>query len=78
MIEALTDIWSESGVSCNPSPEILFSNAVQCWALCQRRDVTVNEACLSFNCSPMLIREAVEHHPWMRLGPDDTIEHDGE
>lgn len=56
-----------------------FGNAVQVWAIAQNRmDITINEAALAFNVAPNLIRQAVEEHPWMFIGNDDVIEHDGE
>ncbi|MEX2629526.1 MAG: hypothetical protein WD341_06260 [Tistlia sp.] len=62
----------------------LFANAVQVWALEQRRTVTVRDAAEVFNCPDAMICEAIEDHPWMFVeGPDDdptkqTIEHEGE
>ena len=55
----------------------LFGNAVQVWAVAQNRPVTVDEAALTFNVAPELIRQAVEEHGWMYLR-GDRIEHDGE
>jgi len=55
----------------------LFANAVQVWSTAQGRAVTVDEAALTFNVRPELIRQAVEWHPWMLLA-GDVIEHDGE
>ena len=57
---------------------LMFSNAVQVWAIGQGREVTVSEAALAFNVEPKLIRQAVEDHPWMFIGNDDVIEHEGE
>ena len=57
----------------------LFAWAVQVWALCQdRAGVTVAEAALAFNATPECVRAAVAWHPFMFLGPADSIEHDGE
>lgn len=56
---------------------IEFGNALQMWALCQHRDVTVREAALAFNATEAVIRQAVEEHYWMFL-LGDKIEHDGE
>ena len=54
-----------------------FGNALQMWAACQGRAVTVQEAAMTFNAVPEVIRQAVEDHPWMFLD-GDNIEHDGE
>lgn len=56
----------------------LFANAVQVWVGAQNRTVTVNDAALAFNVAPHLIRQAVEWHYWLYLGPGDTIEQEGE
>jgi hypothetical protein len=55
--------------------------AIQIWAFCQCRTVTVREAMAAFRVSEEMIVEAVEEHYWMFLegnGPDATIEHEGE
>ncbi len=55
-----------------------FGNALQVWsALQDGRATTVNEAALTFNVPPELIRQAVKDHFWMYLD-GDVIEHDGE
>lgn len=81
MIEAL-DVsedddggWNLEG-SGNPSVS-LFSSALQVWAACQEESVTVDAAALAFNVRPELIRQAIDHHPWMYLS-GDVIEHEGE
>lgn len=56
----------------------LFSNAVQVWTVAQGREVTVSDTALAFNVEPKLIRQAVEDHPWMFIGKDEVIEHEGE
>jgi hypothetical protein len=63
----------------------LFGNAVQVWTVMQNRSgVTVAEAAAAFNCTPRMVRAAVDEHAWMdACGPDDdftkqTIEHEGE
>lgn len=62
----------------------LLMRAVQVYTVMQGRTVTVREAAIAFRCSDIMIRAAVEHHPWMFIeGPVDapwiqTIEHDGE
>lgn len=55
-----------------------FSRAVQCWAWLQDRKTTINEAALAFNVTPAQVRAAVDDHPWMFVGADAAIEHDGE
>ena len=54
-----------------------FGSALQVWSCLQGRPTTVNEAALTFNVPPELIRQAVEDHSWMFLSGDE-IEHDGE
>lgn len=58
--------------------EMLFAGALQVWSAAQNRDgVTVDEAALTFNVAPAVIRQAVEAHPWLFLS-GDVIEHEGE
>lgn len=57
------------------------ATAIQVWAMCQGRTVTVRDAMAAFRVSEELITEAVEEHYWMFLegtGPDATIQHEGE
>ena len=60
-----------------------LGNAVQCWALCQKkRPVTFGLAALAFDTPVERIAEAVENHPWLFAcdgGPlaDREIEHEG-
>ena len=68
--------WNLHG-SGNPSITI-FGSAVQVWAVAQGRDVSVEEAALAFNVRPEIIVHAVDDHPWMSIGPDGVIEHEGE
>ena len=56
----------------------LFANAVQIWAIAQNRDITVNDAAMSFNVAPDLIRQAADWHYWMSVGAGDIIKHEGE
>ncbi len=81
MIEIL-DTSDEHRNSWNADGEpgvSLFGIAIQVWAIAQDRGgVTINEAALAFNVRPDLIRQAVEDHPWMFVGRDDVIEHEGE
>lgn len=62
----------------------LVANAIQFWAIQQKKPPTVREAALTFNCDDQMIRQAVEFHYWMFVtGPDDDpskqiIEHEGE
>ena len=67
----------EDDGSGNPGV-ILFGNAVQVWAVLQDRIVTVNEAALTFNAEPSLVRQAIEESAWMFVGENDTIQHEGE
>lgn len=53
-----------------------FGNALQVWSLAQDRPVTVQEAAVTFNVTPDLIRECIEDDVWMYLN-GDLIEHDG-
>lgn len=63
-----------------------FANAMQVWeGMQQGRPVSVSEAAATFNVSPDLVRQAVEHHYWMFLNPPDEadpqqqfLEQDGE
>lgn len=61
-----------------------FANALQMWAINQRRPVSVAAAAVIFNFEIHRVIEAVEWHPYMLLsGPHDDytrlmIEHDGE
>jgi hypothetical protein len=55
-----------------------FGNAIQVWSMAIDRPATVQEAALTFNVSPDLVRECIEDHPWMYLDAEDHIEHDGE
>jgi len=63
-----------------------FANAVQVWSSLQEpEDVSVGTAALAFNCAAEIIKQAVEHHPYMYLSADEgdplhehKIEHDGE
>jgi len=66
---------------------ILFSNAVQVWAIRNfeaGNTTTVRTAAQAFCCDDQMIVEAVKYHPWMLLeGPQDDftklyIEHEGE
>lgn len=60
------------------------ANAIQFWAIQQKKPPTVREAALAFNCDDQMIKLAVEWHYWMYIsGPDDDpskqiIEHEGE
>ena len=63
---------------------MLFSSALQVWALQQPERVSVSQASEAFKVPPQAIVEAVEEHCWMLLvGTEDDfdklyIEHDGE
>lgn len=67
----------EDDGSGNPGV-ILFGNAIQVWAVLQDRVVTVNEAALTFNADPRLVRQAIEESAWMFVGEHDSIQHEGE
>ncbi len=74
-----SDEFSERWNIATGEPGVgLFANAVQVWALAQERRATVEEAALTFNTTPQVIRQAVEHHYWMYLAADGVIGHEGE
>ena len=57
---------------------MLFGDAIQVWSIAQqRRPVTVDDAAAAFCVAPDLVREAIDWHPWMFVGGDNTIEHEG-
>lgn len=58
--------------------DIHFANAIQVWSTAQDRPTSVQEAALAFNVTPGLVAAAIDAHPWMFVGHDDLIEHDGE
>ena len=72
-----TDLEYTAGWNHGQPGIALFGNAIQVWSFAQNRPVTVDEAALTFNVAPELIRQAVESHGWMYLC-GDLIEHDGE
>lgn len=57
-----------------------FAEALTTWVFMQQRTgaVTVAEAALAWNTSPEIIREAAGEAMWLFLGPDDTLDVDGE
>lgn len=63
---------------------VLFSNALQVWAVMQKGEVSVRAAATAFNVDPVMIVGAVKSHAWMFMtGPRDDfdrlmIEHEGE
>ena len=61
----------------------LLGDAIQVWAILQRRDVTVSEAALAFNASIQVVATTARQHPWMFLRGEASletalIEHEGE
>lgn len=83
-----TPLWTTDCFSAGDEVGISltdFGNALQCWSMMQQaRPTSVAEAALAFNTTPEIIRQAVQEHYWMELGPEDAppdqqfIEHDGE
>jgi len=76
--------WSRSAIGAeiddnSGNPGIgMVSNALSVWSALQDRSVTVDEAATVFNLGPALIRQAIDYHNFMFVGPGDVIEHDGE
>lgn len=75
------DDHAETGTSIATAA---FANALQIWAMCQDGEASVAAAALAFNCTPDVIRHAVNFHAWMFLEGDaadpqkQIIEHEGE
>ena len=57
-------------------PEVI-SGAVQVWSILQGRATTINEAALTFNVQPTILRAAINDHPWMGVNDKDVIWHEG-
>jgi hypothetical protein len=58
-----------------------FADAIQTWSILQNRtDTTIEEAAAVFNVPIEMVRQAVEHHPWMVLEGKDgnVIGHEGD
>ena len=62
----------------------LLSNAIQVWAILQKREVSIADAAKAFNIEPSRAYDAVVYHPYMLVAEmtDDfsqmIIVHDGE
>jgi hypothetical protein len=54
-----------------------FQDALQTWVAMQRRSPTVNEAALTFNVAPDLVREACDGRRWVFI-VGDRLELEGE
>ena len=57
---------AELAVDGNGDPfESDFMRSLACWVYCQDREVPIEEAAMSWNATPDVIRQAVEEHPFL-------------